>query len=61
MDQDRLRQQQKDRLHEHLIAEKEQEILLLEQQTKIKVESLKRDLKYLKGLNKQDGANKRGR
>jgi len=53
MEQYKIRKQQEDRLNEFLIKQKESEIILLKQTTKIKVEQLERNLKYLKGLNKE--------
>ena len=53
MEQNKIRQQQRDVLNELIIKEKENEIQLLKQSTKMKVEQLERNLKYLKGLNKE--------
>jgi len=53
MEQNKIRQQQEDKLNDFLIRQKEEEIKILKATTKIKVEQLERNLKYLKGLNKE--------
>ena len=55
MEQHKIKQQQEDRLNEFIIKQKESEIRMLKQTTKIKVEQLERNLKYLKGINKEKG------
>jgi hypothetical protein len=53
MEEQRIRKEQEDKLNEFLIKEKEKEIELLKSTTRIKVETLERNLKYLKGLNRK--------
>ena len=51
MDQQKIKKQQQDRLREHIIKQKEIEIKNLEVITKTKIKKLKREIKYLKGIN----------
>ena len=53
MEQNKIRKQQDDKLQEFIIKEKEKEIEMLKLTTKIKIEQLERNLKYLKGLRKE--------
>jgi len=53
MEQNRIRQNQEDKLNQFMIEEKEKDIEMLKLTTKIKIEQLERNLKYLKGLRKE--------